>query len=290
MVLYIQKILILIAIITMISCHHNLKKDEIRIGFLHHSTGQCIWEGNRSTFLSIKLDKISHRVAWKFKKSPSLPRLFRNYNKEQHKNYKIDDIVFPKKSPYGWSNYPYDYYNIWVKHSGDMPFMEEPTLEILSKKYQTIILKHCFPVCNIQADSGKGDINSDHKTIVNYKLQYLGLREKFHSFPHIKFILLTGAAQVSSNIKEPEALRAKEFFSWVIKEWDIPNDNIYIWDLFSLQTEGGIYFSEDYSKSKDDSHPNELFSERASNLLFSRIIDIIENDGSRTNLIGEEIK
>jgi len=49
--------------------------------------------------------------------------------------------------------------------------------------------------------------------------------------------LFTGAAQVKSQISEDEAKRAKEFFEWAVKEWDLPNDNIYIWDFYNLQTE-----------------------------------------------------
>ena len=49
--------------------------------------------------------------------------------------YFIEEKIFPKAEPYGWNNYPYDYYNIWVKNAGEQPFMEEPTLEILTKEY-----------------------------------------------------------------------------------------------------------------------------------------------------------
>ena len=38
-------------------------------------------------------------------------------------------MAFPKASPYGWHNYPYDYYDIWVKHAGNEPYMEEPSME-----------------------------------------------------------------------------------------------------------------------------------------------------------------
>ena len=62
-----------------------------------------------------------------------LPSLFEKYNKENNKNYLIKEMTFPKASPYGWHNYPYDYYNIWVKHAGNEPYMEEPTLEMLTK-------------------------------------------------------------------------------------------------------------------------------------------------------------
>jgi hypothetical protein len=213
--------------------------------------------------------------------------LFDNYNGEVYNRYVIEDLIFPKKEPYGWNNFPYDYYNIWVKNAGNETYMEEPTLEILTKKYQVIVFKHCFPVSNIQSDRDTGDINSDFKSIANYKLQYLALRHKLLEFPDTKFILFTGAAQVNSQITADEANRAKKFFDWVVEEWDTPLDNIYIWDFYKLQTDGGIYFKDGNAYSTDNSHPNKDFSGFASELLFNRIIDVITSNGTRTNLKGE---
>lgn len=258
-------------LIPLISCKHKGNTPEIKIIYLHHSTGGVIWNGNTGS----KTEKVS------------LPLLFKNYNKANGTTYHIEEIEFPKNEPYGWSNYPYDYYNIWVKNAGNEPFMEEPTLEILTREYQIIILKHCFPVSNLQADQDSADINSELKTLSNYKMQYLALRDKFHEFPATKFILFTGAAQVKNNITAEEAERAREFFSWVVDSWDLSGDNIYIWDLFSLQTEGGLYFKDEYAASLNDSHPNKEFASKAVKLLFQRIIDVIQNDGIRTSLTGE---
>ena len=106
-------------------------------------------------------------------------------------------------------------------------------------------------------------------------------------FPDTKFILFTGAAQVKSQISEDEAKRAKEFFEWAVKEWDLPNDNIYIWDFYNLQTEWGIYLQDDNAYSVNNSHPNEIFSGNALELLFYRIIDVIKTNGSETTLVGK---
>ena len=114
------------------------------------------------------------------------------------------------------------------------------------------------------------------------------MRDKLHEFPDVKFILFTGAAQVRSSISEEAAKRAKEFFGWVTDEWDLPDDNIHLWDLYRLQTEGGLYFQDEYAVSQNDSHPNENFAGRVVKLLFNRIIDIIEDNGNGTKLTGEE--
>jgi hypothetical protein len=166
--------------------------------------------------------------------------------------------------------------------------MNEPTLEMLTKDYNVIIIKHCFAVSDILPDQDSADINSDLKTLSNYCLQYSVLKDKFHQFPNTKFILFTGASQVKSNTTEENGKRAREFFRWVTNEWDIPEDNIYLWDLYSLQTEGELYFRDKYARSADNSHPNKEFAGKVVKLLFNRIIDIIENDGRGTKLTGEK--
>lgn len=283
-------IIMLSFLIPFYSCKKKEIVPEQSIIFLHHSTGERIWYGKKVSLFTRVLDKLSDRIADIFGQKPVLPILFENYNRESGKNYVINEIEFPKASPYGWNNNPFDYYNIWVRNAGEDPYMDEPTLEILTNKYNVIILKHCYPVTRIKPDLDSADINSNIKTLANYKLQYLALREKMQSFPDTKFILFTGAALVKAHLPEDEALRAKEFFNWVVNEWDVPQDNIYIWDLYSLETEGDLYFKEEYAMSPFDSHPNGIFAEKASMLLFNRIIDVIENNGERTKLTGEWIQ
>lgn len=278
---------VIILSIPLLTCKPKEKQSDMNIIYLHHSTGGVIWNAKKASLFTKIVRRISPKFAEMVTSQAKLPKLFDKYNKEYKKNYLIKEVAFPKKTPYGWHNYPYDYYNIWVKNAGQDPFMEEPTLEILTREYQVIIFKHCFPVCNIQPDSDTADIDSDLKTVSNYKMQYLALREKLHEFPETKFILFTGATQVMANMSKEEAIRSKEFFNWVINEWDLPDDNIYIWDLYNLQTEGDLYFKNEFAVSTNDSHPNGRFSKKAANLLFTRIIDVIENNGNKTNLKGE---
>jgi hypothetical protein len=279
---------LLIAMVSLNSCNQKEKISDMNIIYLHHSTGGAIWQGEKASIITRAARKISTKLAEAVGKA-NLPLLFDTYNEANGKNYMIKEMIFPKASPYGWHNYPFDYYNIWVKNAGNDTYMEEPTLEILTKEYQVIIFKHCYPVSNIQAGKDSADINSDYKSLANYKLQYAALRDKMHKFPNTKFILWTGAAQVKSAVSEDEAARAKEFFQWVINEWDLPGDNIYIWDFYSLETEGALFFKEEYARSANDSHPNSEFASKAGKLIFSRIIDIIENDGDGTKLTGEKI-
>jgi hypothetical protein len=277
----------LLLILTLKSC--NMKEDnpDVKIIFLHHSTGLRIWgaEPSITTSLAFRFNSLYKYVGNK----ADLPMMFKRYNEEHDTYYRIDKRAFPSTRPYGWYNGPYVYYDIWVKHAGDRPYRKQPTLEMLTKEYNVIIFKHCFPVSNIQADNGDPDINSDFKSIANYKLQYEALKTKMHDFPDNKFILFTGAVQVKSQISEEEALRANAFFTWVREEWDQPGDNIFLWDLYSLETEGELYFKEEYAGSGTDSHPGTGFSAKINKLLFNRIIDVIQNDGNGTSAKGELI-
>jgi len=251
-------------------------KDEIHILFLHHSVGQCIWDGKQS---------LAGKFLKKFKHS-ALEEDVTCRNQQNGPHYVISEQTFPKENPYGWNNFPFDYYNIWVKHAGNKPYMEEPTLEMLSKQYQVIIWKHCFPVSDVQQDISPPNVDSPVKRIENYKLQYLALREKMHEFPYVKFIVWTGAAQVKTETNEMDAKRAQDFFDWVKKDWDIPGDNIYLWDFRELETDGGLYLLSKNAREGSNSHPNELFSEQAAKLLAQRITDVIENNGTKTMLTG----
>jgi len=142
-----------------------------KIIFLHHSTGKNIWDGGTKEW-------------------------FKNYNQTNKVNYSIVEQDFPKASPYGWNNYPFDYWNIWVKHASEEPYKEEPTLEMITKKYDIVIWKHCFPVGDIKEDTGEPDVNSDIKRVENYKLQYEALKEKMKKFNQTKFIVWTTPALV----------------------------------------------------------------------------------------------
>jgi hypothetical protein len=164
-----------------------------------------------------------------------------------------------------------------VKNAGKKPYLKEPTLEILTKKYNLIIFKHCYPVSNIEEDHFS-DVNSPKKTLENYKLQYEALKQKLYEFPHTKFLIWTGAVQVEENISQVQAIKAKEFFKWVKNEWDDPLDNIYIWDFYELETEGGYFFKKTFAKNINDSHPGKLFAKKVAPLFCERIIEVIQHN------------
>jgi uncharacterized protein YlzI (FlbEa/FlbD family) len=248
---------------------------ERKMIFLHHSTGNNILKGN--------VGKLNYKMF----KQGDLEKWIKAYNKKNNTAYQFTHRFFPKKEPYGWNNYPYDYYNIWVKNGGQEKYKEEPTLEILTKEYDTIIWKHCFPVSRIKQDSEKTDIDSSEKTLGNYQLQYNALKEKLHQFPDTTFILWTGAALVKDATTEDQAERMRQFVDWVINTWDEKGDNIFLWDFYSLQTEGGLYLKEEYAKGPKDSHPNKEFSGMVAPLMGQRIVDVLEGRGDEAALTGK---
>lgn len=235
-----------------------------KIIFLHHSTGKNIWLGNTNRYIN------------KLTKRSDVREYFRNYNKEKQTKYLIEERNFPKVSPYGWKNNPYDYYNIWVKNAGDNLYMEEPTLEILTKQYNVIIFKHCYPISRIVPDKIPADIDSEIQSIQNYKLQYNALKKKLHEFPENKFIVWTPSVMIKSQTNEDEAKRTREFYDWLMTEWNEEGDNIYIWDFYKFETEGGLYLLDKNAESPGNSHPGRSFSGRLSPVFSQFIIDVIE--------------
>lgn len=219
--------------------------------FLHHSTGGIVWDSGVASNIS-------------------------SYNNSHGTSYNVTDLIFPKASPYGWNNYPYDYWNIWVNHAGSSAYLEEPTLEMLTKAYDVIIWKHCYPVSSVLADTGSPNVASSTKRLENYKLQYQALKQKMHEFPNKRFIVWTGAALVESATVPESAAWAREFANWVTGTWDEPNDNIFIWDFRQLETEGGLYLLPEHAYSASNSHPSYAFGEEVAPIFANRIIEVIE--------------
>jgi hypothetical protein len=230
--------------------------------FLHHSTGHCIWQGGVKEWID-------------------------TYNREHGTGFTVREQAFPKKEPYGWNNYPYDYWNIWVNHAGDRSFKEEPALEILTRDHDLIIWKHCFPVSNVEPDTGRPDLTSDRKCLENYQAQYAALKEKLRSFPDTKFLVWTSPALLPANTNPEEARRSRRFVEWVKNEWDEPGDNIFLWDFYQLETEGDLYLKAAYANGEKDPHPNPAFSKKAAPLFARRIVDVLEGRGDSGSLTGQ---
>ena len=237
------------------------------IVFLHHSTGENIWNGGVESALE------AHNVS-------------------AGTSYRIRELAYPH-DPYPWDNYPYDYWNLWVKHAGPSPFQGQETLEMLTAQYQVVVFKHCYPVSAVEAGSGPGDAASSDKTLANYKLQYAALKAKLRTFASTRFVVWTGAALTMASMRndyggnDQTADRANEFAAWVKQQWDEPGDNIFVFDFRQAETGGDRYMSVFNAVGPGDSHPNEAFSRKVAPLFARRVIDVIEGRGDTGSLTGQ---
>jgi len=255
---------------------------KVRILFLHHSVGENVWEGG-------------------------VPRFIQAWNQEHGTRYEISAMNYPGTigghtllgrflpirtlrklfTHYPWDNYPYDYWNLWVAHTGDQRDRGELNLDQLARSYDVIVFKHCFPVSDLEPDDGAPDVASRKRTLANYQLQYQALKARMHQFPHIRFIVWTGSARVREQTQEAQAERARAFATWVKGTWDEPGDNIFVWDFRELETAGGLYLKpEDADISEGESEPAKPFASRVAPLLGRRIVDVIEGRGDRASLTG----
>jgi hypothetical protein len=234
----------------------------VRIAYLHHSTGGNVWAGGVPEFIT----------AW---------------NAEHGTSYRITELTYPSTSGgYPWANYPYDYWNLWVAHAGGSRDRGELNLDDLAREHDVIVFKHCFPVSAIAADGATSSVDSEEKTLANYKLQYQALKERMRQFPGKRFVVWTGAALTEQATDAARAQRARQFFEWVKSSWDEPGDDVYVWDFYALETEGGPYLRSAYASAADDPHPNASFSRAVAPLAGRRIVDVIEGRGDTGSLTG----
>jgi len=244
----------------------------VRIALLHHSTGEVIWNGGLPGFLE----------AW---------------NGSRGTDYRITKVTYPATtggwpplirklvSTYPWANYPYDYWNLWVKQTGASRDRGELNLDDLVKRYDVIVFKHCFPVSRVKPDGGAApSVSSEERTLANYRLQYQAIKTRLRQFPEKRFIVWTGAALPEASTNPAEAGRAREFFEWVKGAWDEKGDNIFVWDFHELETEGGLYLKPEYAAGARDAHPAPAFARRVAPLLGQRIVDVIEGRGDTSSL------
>jgi hypothetical protein len=239
---------------------------KVRIAYLHHSTGEAIWKGG-------------------------VPEFIKGWNAEHGTDYDITELTYPATtggvprllqrfvSRYPWENYPYDYWNLWVKHRGSSHDRGELNLDDLTRTFDVIVFKHCFPVSGIEPDGVSATVSSQEKTLANYRLQYEALKARLHEYPTKRFIVWTGPALVEPKTTPEEGRRARRWAEWVKSEWDTPGDNVFVWDFYALQTEGGLYFKPASAESPTNSHPNAAFSRAVAPLIGRRIVDVIEGRG-----------
>ncbi len=246
-----------IFILSAISCPQptlqSAMKADAKVIFLHHSTGGLVWNAGVVNEISLR-------------------------NANLGTNYSVSERSYPN-TPWPWENYPSDYYRLWVGGEGSNTNESIQTLDALCAQYDVIVWKHCYPVTEIEADIGVANPASSTKTLANYKAAYNALKTKMQSFKNKRFIVWTGAVEQSGNCTQEQAQRLKDFRDWIITTWDQTGDNIFVFDFWYLETEGGLYLKSNYAASSGDDHPNAVFCTATASKFAERIVDVLQGRG-----------
>jgi hypothetical protein len=240
-----------------------------KIVFLHHSTGDGVYHGGEG-----------------------LPQWFLDYNANHNTDYSISEVSYPN-DPYEWSNYPYDYWNLWI-NAGQCDNTRDGIrcLDWFTANYDVIIFKHCFPGAGIEADNGNPLVSSSRKTIENYKLQYRALRALMDSYPANKFIVWTLAPLHRNATDSESAARAREFVDWVKNDWltedSKEHPTISVFDFFGYAAElntapengkvNCLKYEYEGDPNGSDSHPNANANATIMPLFGQSIVDAITNN------------
>lgn len=245
---------------------------QINAVLLHHSLGRTIWGNGWGT---------GHAVEeW-----------FAEYTAATAATYQIEEIYYPTIN-YVERNDPYDYWKLWIDKAGaDPPYQQQPDLDAITAQYNVVVLKHCYNSSKMEPDDGDPRVDSVARTLANYKLQYEALKEKLNEHVETRFVVWTLPANVAAKTTQAQAELADEFAQWVREEWDELGDNIYLWDLRHLETQGGLYLPDELSAARDepipdDSHPHWEFASQLAVLLSQRIVDVIEGRGDVADPTG----
>jgi hypothetical protein len=232
--------------------------------FLHHSTGGAVFsEGGVEQWIT-------------------------DYNTQNATNYSITEFAYPN-NPWGWENYAYDYWKLWVDGSCDNSQANIQCLDQLCQNYELIIFKHCFPGAGINEDSGEGDVTSAEKTLNNYKLQYRVLLNKLDQYPNNKFMVWTLAPLHRNATDATQAQRAGQFVNWVKNTWltedGKSHPNVTVFDFFGLVAEqsaspaNGFQYCLKYDYEGDhdgnDSHPNTLANQTVGPLFARAVVNTL---------------
>lgn len=243
-----------------------VKAQNNRAIFLHHSTGGAVYsEGGVEQWIT-------------------------DYNSANGTNFSVTEFAYPN-DPWGWENYPYDFWKLWVDGSCDNSQANIQCLDQLCQNYELVIFKHCFPGAAISDDSGIGDVSSSEKTLNNYKLQYRALLNKFDKYPNNKFMVWTLAPLHRNATYAAQAQLAGQFVDWVKNTWltedGKSHSNVLVFDFFgyaaeqSENPEQGFQYSLKYNyegdHNGDDSHPNTAANQAIGPLFSQAIVNALFN-------------
>jgi hypothetical protein len=239
---------------------------EVRIVLLHHSTG-----GNLYSEGKIK--------EW-----------FDDYNRTNNASLRFQAKGYPGLQPGPMYNYPYDYWNLWVNKACDSSIEGRECLDKLARDYEIVIFKHCYPGSDVLPDTGFPKVDSDRKSLENYKLQYRALRAAMGAHPNTAFVVWTLPPRNRVATTPEHARRARQFVEWVknefLQEDGKPHPNIFVYDFWGEVAEqepnppsgqvNTLKYEYERQHGARDSHPTESANRRAAPVLAQLVTRIAE--------------
>ncbi|MBU1202774.1 hypothetical protein KKH39_01895 [Patescibacteria group bacterium] len=206
---------------------------------------------------------------------------FENYNKNNQTVLSIVERDFPDV-PYAWSNYPYDFWNLWVNGACDSTEEGIECLNTLTEKYNVIIFNHSYEASNVLLDANSPSAASERKSIENYKAQYRALRDEMARYPENLFIVWTLPPRhplysPGSGTRDQNAQRATDFSNWLRQNWLTEDakdhSNIKVFDFRSYTMDENNFLKYDYLISHNS--PNSQINQTGNQYLgpiFSQFI------------------
>ncbi len=225
--------------------------------FLAHSTGTNIWGPNGS--------------------NTSVPQEIAKYN-NSHNFSGEDEFNIIKED---WPTDPWT--NEWVRwhqifNGQDSTADIQPYLN----NYGLIIIKSCFPSSGMGSWGSPSDtLESDRKSVYNYKWHWRSFIRKMESHKEIFFVVWTNAPLAARSTDDNEAFLSDQFSRWAKDtlaagldlEYGVFPKNVYVFDFFHKLVGPDGKLPIIYSSDSVDSHPNSAATELVAPQFAKEILD-----------------
>jgi hypothetical protein len=208
-------------------------------GFLHHSTGECIWGPNGS--------------------STSVPQQMVIYNSSHGftgtNAVTMSELWWPAEDDNEWCRWHRIFNN---QDTG-------ANIQPLYASNRIIVIKSCFPSSNVEAWGVPGDTTDpEYKTVLNYKWHWRNIIKVMRAHPQNFFVIWTNAPLVPSQTNSTESFFAHCFCKWAKDTLAAGLDpvtgnfpqNVYVFDFFHKLTGSNWMMLLQYAQGSEDSHPN----------------------------------
>ncbi|MDP2812134.1 MAG: hypothetical protein Q8O32_00380, partial [bacterium] len=235
-----------------------------------------------------KILLLTHSVGRGLYEEGGISQWFENYNTDNNTQVQIEQRDYPN-DPYQWSNFPHDFWNLWINGYCDNTEINSECLDSLASKYDLISFKNSYEASDVLPDIGGSSaaVNSTRKSLENYKLQYRALRDLLDQYPNDIFVVWTLPPRHHLHVPGSDttalsnASRATEFSNWLKSEWltedSKAHDNIFVFDFRSYLIDEKNYLKFDYESTHtwSESHPNKVANELVAPILSEFLLNTI---------------